>query len=111
MSRQLITKEILIVGDSNVQRHLVHSGKYYFQQSDCKVARNLEEFATAITSISAEKYKMVIFAMLTNIVVTAGNTSPGPLASRLISIEACLKSLIETIRSVYQNFSSHNFFF
>jgi len=97
MARQLIAKEILIIGDSNVQRHLVHSGKYYYQQSDCEVARNLEEFTTGVQSITKDKYKFVIFAMLTNSVINAGNSSQGPLAIWLNAIKACLKSLIKQI--------------
>jgi hypothetical protein len=83
MSRQLIAKEVLILGDSNVQRHLLHSGKYYSQQSDCEVSRNVSEFTTVLNTIPQNKYKLVIFAMLTNIVVDAGQSAPGSLLTRL----------------------------
>jgi hypothetical protein len=98
MARQLMAKEVLIYGDSNVQRHLLHSGKYYFQQSDCEVSRNVHEFTSALQTLPQEKYKLVVFAMLTNIVIDAGQSAPGNLFTRLGNIENCVKALVKTIR-------------
>ncbi len=34
MSRQLQAKQFIIIGDSNVEQNLLHSGRLYFEQSD-----------------------------------------------------------------------------
>ncbi len=95
---QQFTKEILIIGDSNIERNILHTGQVYSQLCDSVPARNLEEFATALKQLLPDKYRMVIFAMLTNIVVHAGGAAPTPdLQTRLLCIEACLKPLIRTI--------------
>jgi hypothetical protein len=95
---QQFTKDILILGDSNVERNILHIGHLYSQLSDSVPARNLEEFSTALTHLPTDKYRIVIFAMLTNIVVGAGNSSPSTdLPTRLRCIEACLKSLFQLI--------------
>jgi hypothetical protein len=99
MARSLTAKQFLIVGDSNVERNLLHAGRLYSELADSVPARNLDELATALRALQPNKYKVVIFAMLTNIVITAGNSSPKPdLDSRLLSIEACLKPLIKDLR-------------
>jgi hypothetical protein len=92
------TKDILIIGDSNVERNLLHTGQLYSELCESVPARNLEEFSQALKCLVPDRYKKVIFAMLTNIVVNAGNSSPTQDSQlRLNSIEACLKSLFRTI--------------
>jgi hypothetical protein len=82
-----------------VERNLLHAGCLYSELADSVPARNLDELATALRGLQPNKYKVVIFAMLTNIVITAGNSSPKPdLDSRLLSIEACLKPLVRNLR-------------
>jgi len=99
MSRQLIAKEILLVGDSNVQRNLLSAGRLYSDLCENGLARNISEFAEAVKLIQRDKYKLVIFAMLTNIMVDAGNTSASPsLDARLATIKPYLEALIKDIR-------------
>jgi hypothetical protein len=40
-------KEILIIGDSNVEKNLIHTGRLYSQQCESVPASNLDEFAEA----------------------------------------------------------------
>jgi hypothetical protein len=99
MSRQLQTsKELLIIGDSNVERNLIHTGRLYCLQSESLPARNLAEFHQVLSQLQPNKYKIVIFAMLTNIIISAGNSvSVNQTAARLLTIEACVKKLIRSI--------------
>jgi hypothetical protein len=99
MSRQAqISKDLLLIGDSNVERNLLHTGRLYCQQSESVLARNISELNEALKNLPQNKYKIIIFAMLTNIVITAGNTAPANTAeARLLVIEACLKDLIRTL--------------
>jgi hypothetical protein len=99
MSRQLnANKELLILGDSNVERNLLHTGRLYCQLAESVPARNISELSTAVVQIQPSKHKVVVLAMLTNIIITAGNAvatlDPAP---RLIAVEACLKSLFKDL--------------
>jgi hypothetical protein len=97
MSRQPVTKDLLIIGDSNVERNILHTGRLYSQLCASVPARNLNEFSMALNSFKAEKYTMVVLAMLTNIVIAAGSLKTKDVPARLLSIEACLKTLFLTI--------------
>ena len=99
MSRQLqANKELLIIGDSNVERNLLHTGRLYCQWAESVPARNLSELGKAVNLIQPSKHKVVVFAMVTNLVVSAGNSvSTLDPSVRLIAIEACLKSLFRDI--------------
>ncbi len=99
MSRQVgARKEILIVGDSNIERNLLHTGRLYCEHAESVAARNIVEFNNALSQIQADKYKVVVFAMMTNLVVSAGDSVPSlSLAPRLTAVETCLKSVIRTI--------------
>jgi hypothetical protein len=99
MARQLqANKELLIIGDSNIERNILHTGRLYCQLAESVPARNLVELGTAVSLIQPNKHKVVVFAMLTNIVVNAGNTvSTMDSAARLIAVEACLKNLFRDL--------------
>jgi hypothetical protein len=99
MARQLqASKELLLIGDSNVERNLLHTGRLYCLQSESIPARNLSEFHQVLAHLQPNKYKIVVFAMLTNIVISAGNSvSANQPAARLLTIEACLKKLVRAI--------------
>jgi hypothetical protein len=99
MSRQLqANKELLIIGDSNVERNLLHTGRLYCEYAESVPARNLSELGKAVGLIQPSKHKAVVFAMMTNIVIHAGSSiaTLDP-STRLIAIEACLKSLFRDI--------------
>ncbi len=95
MARQLqANKELIIIGDSNIERNILHTGCLYCQLAESVPARNLIELGTAVSQIQPNKHKVVVFAMLTNIVVNTGNTvSTLDSSARLIAVEACLKTL------------------
>jgi hypothetical protein len=95
MSRQLqAKKELLIIGDSNVERNILHTGRLYCQLAESVPARNISELSKAVTQIQPSKHKAVVFAMLTKLIVSAGNSlATLDTSARLISVEACLKNL------------------
>ena len=97
MSRQVISKDVLIVGDSNIRRYLYRSGGAYSQACDCGLARNLTEFGDTLKLIESDKYRIVIFAMMTNIVIDAGSAGHDH-SSRYDAIEECLSPLLENLR-------------
>jgi hypothetical protein len=90
-------KNILIIGDSNIRRNLARSGRYYSQSAEIGSARNLAEFTEAVKMIEPEKYKIVIFAMITNVAIDAGNPCLDNQA-RLQAISDCLGPLFIDIR-------------
>jgi hypothetical protein len=97
MSRQIHARDILIIGDSNVRRNLARSGRHYSQSADIGSARNLSEFAEAVKLIQPDKYRIVVFAMLTNIVVDAGSPVLDP-SARVQAISDSLGPLFQDIR-------------
>jgi hypothetical protein len=98
MARQLqVSKELLIFGDSNVERNLLQTGHFYSQYADSIPARNLNEFANALQKAQIDRYKTVVFAMFTNLVASAGSTTTQDLTSRLSAVGACLKSVLQSI--------------
>ncbi len=99
MARQLqANKELLIIGNSNIERNILHTGRLYCQLAESVPARNLQELSNAVSQIQPNKHKVVVFAMLTNLIVSAGNSistiDPSP---RLIAVESCLKALFKDI--------------
>jgi len=97
---QILAKDILIIGDSNVRRYLFRPGKHYAQCSDFGVARNNTELAEALKLIVTDKYRIVIFAMLTNLVVDAGFASGvGPdQTTRLNDISESTSNLLQELK-------------
>ncbi len=45
------------------------------QVSDCELSINLEEYSEAIKMLEPDKFKLVIFAVMTNIVTKASDES------------------------------------
>jgi hypothetical protein len=74
MSRQVLSRDILILGDSNIRRYLYRSGGAYAQTCDFGMARSLTEFGTSLKMVESPNYRIMVFAMLTNIVIDAGST-------------------------------------
>jgi hypothetical protein len=95
MARQLqAKKELLLLGDSNVERNILHTGRLYCQMAESVPARNITELSNAVNQIQPAKHKVVVLAVLTNIIVNSGNAiaTLDP-SARLIAMEACLKGL------------------
>ncbi len=95
MARQLqAKKELLLLGDSNVEQNILHMGRLYCQLAESIPARNISELSNAVNQIQPNRHKVVVLAMLTNIVINAGNSiaTLDP-SARVIAVEACLKSL------------------
>ncbi len=97
MAHQVMSKDVLIIGDSNIRRYLYRSGGAYSQACHCGLARNLTEFGDTLSLLESDGYKIVIFAMMTNIVIDAGS-SGNDLHSRLELIGECVSPLLENLR-------------
>jgi hypothetical protein len=99
MSRQLqAKKELLIIGDSNIERNILHTGRLYCELEESVPSRNLQELGMAVGHIQPNKHKVVVFAMLTKLVINAGSAvSALDIPPRLVAVEACLKSLFRDI--------------
>ncbi len=99
MAHQLqANKELLIIGDSNIERNILHTGRLYCQPAESVPSRNLHELSRAVGQILPNRHKVVVFAMLTNLVINAGSAvSALDIPPRLITVEACLKSLFKDI--------------
>jgi hypothetical protein len=94
---QLIAKDLLIIGDSNIRRYLYRSGGAYSQACDCGISRNLTEFGNSLKMIESKNYRIVIFAMMTNIVIDAGSAGHDQ-SSRLELIGECTSPLLENLQ-------------
>jgi hypothetical protein len=83
-----------LLGDSNVERNILHTGRLYCQMAESVPARNITELSNAVNQIQPAEHKVVVLAMLTNIIVNSGNAiaTLDP-SARLIAVEACLKGL------------------
>ncbi len=83
-----------MLGDSNVERNILHTGRLYCQMAESVPARNITELSNAVNQIQPAEHKVVVLAMLTNIIVNSGNAiaTLDP-SARLIAVEACLKGL------------------
>ena len=115
MSRQVVERDVLILGDSNVRCYLGRCGGAYTQACDCGLARNMSEFGNHLKMVDATNYRIVIFAMMTNILIDAGSEGHDH-QSRIHAMDECLSPLIENLRFVYNrcfpdfdisNFSYH----
>ena len=96
---QPVPKDILIFGDSNISRYLHRSGHQYSESAEVVTSRNLEEFIASADRLKVEDsdFKTVVFAMMTNIVISAGSTA-NCLTSRIRAIEDCLEPLVRSFR-------------
>jgi hypothetical protein len=103
MSRQVIERDVLILGDSNVRRYLGRCGGAYTQACDCGLARNMSEFGNHLKMVDATNYRIVIFAMMTNILIDAGSEGNDH-HSRIHAMDECLSPLIENLRFVFNSF-------
>ncbi len=97
MSQQVNARNLLILGDSNVRRYLYRSGGTYSQTCDCGVVRNMTEFGNTLRMVEATNYRIIIFAMMTNIIIDAGSVGHDH-TTRLNAIEECLSPLLENLR-------------
>jgi hypothetical protein len=99
MSRQVLARDLLILGDSNIRRYLYRSGGAYAQTCDCGMARSMSEFGSSLKMVEATNYRIIVFAMMTNIVIDAGSTGNDH-ATRIDAIEECLSPLLENLRFI-----------
>jgi hypothetical protein len=99
MARQVISRDVLILGDSNIRRYLYRCGGAYSEACDCGMARSLSEFGQNLKMVDNPSYRIVVFAMFTNIVIDAGSVGHDH-QTRLEAIDECISPLIENLRFV-----------
>jgi hypothetical protein len=97
MAQQVISRDVLILGDSNIRRYLNRCGGAYTLACDCGMARSMTEFGNSLKMVEAPNYRIVIFAMMTNIIIDAGSEGHDH-QSRIDAIDECLSPLIENLR-------------
>jgi hypothetical protein len=97
MSQQVQSRNLLILGDSNVRRYLYRAGGAYSLACDCGMARNMSEFGSSLKMVESSHYRIIIFAMMTNIVIDAGSAGHDH-TTRMDAIEECISPLIENLR-------------
>jgi len=97
MSQQVVARDLLILSDSNIRRYLYRAGGAYSQTCDCGMARSLTEFGSSLKMVDSTNYRIVVFAMLTNIVIDAGSSGNDHF-TRMNAIEECLSPLLENLR-------------
>jgi len=89
-----MSKDVLIIGDSNVTRNYTRLG-LQVQNVSVVQARNQSEVADALGSIQSS-FKIVVFACLTNLIIASGEAgSNNP--ERITSISEQLHTLLPTI--------------
>jgi len=88
-------KDFLIIGDSNVQRFYTRMG-LTAQSLDFIRACNVEEVKKSFDSIR-NTYKFIVFAFLTNLIVTAGEDGAGP-TERLSAIESLFNEILPAVK-------------
>ena len=71
-----MSREVLLIGDSNVRRFYSKLGNQV-KNLDFVQARSTEELAIALQSVQVT-YKFVIFAFITNLIITAGEEGCQP---------------------------------
>ena len=93
--RMSSTRDYLIVGDSNVRRFHSRLG-LQSHNLDFVQARSMEEAITAVNSV-LPTYKFVIFAFITNLIVSAGDECANPV-DRLASVDELFNTLLQLLR-------------
>lgn len=92
-----MSRILLLIGDSNVRRWHLNLGEPYLPVFDFAPAHNSEELAAALEQVSPT-YQMVVFAGLTNIIVSAGSEATGGRMDRLAAIGAAIKKTLISLR-------------
>ena len=90
-----MSKEFLVLGDSNVRRYYIKLGTQV-KNLEFVQARNLEEAETSLQSINVG-YKFIVFAFITNLIVTAGEEASSA-QGRLNAIQDVFDSLLTLIK-------------
>ena len=90
-----MSREMLIIGDSNVRRFYPRLGSQT-KSLDFVQARSMEELTTALGSV-AQTFKIIVFACLTNLIVSAGEEAANP-TDRLTALEDLFNELAQMFR-------------
>lgn len=96
-----MAKILLLIGDSNVGRWHLRLGEPYMPVMDFAPAHNSEELANALQQIRPT-YQMVVFASLTNIIVSTGSEATGGRIARLEAIETVIKNTLLMLRYFFK---------
>ena len=90
-----MSREVLILGDSNVRRFYNKLGRQV-KTLDFVQARDLDEVTTGLQSVNSS-YRIVVFAFVTNLIISAGEAGQHP-SDRLNAITELFNSLLVLLR-------------
>jgi len=91
-----MAKDFLLIGDSNVTRNYTRLG-YQAQNVTVVSAKNQSEVEQAVKEAIKASYKIIVFACLTNIIISSGESGSND-ADRLTSISDVLNTFIMLLR-------------
>ena len=92
-----MSREVLIIGDSNVRRFYNKLGRQV-KQLEFIQDRNLEEASAAFELVKPD-YKFVVFAFVTNLIINAGEEAQNAV-DRVNSISEMFDNLLGIMRRV-----------
>ena len=92
------TRDLLILGDSNVKRFYTRIGLTQAQTLDFVQARNMTEVSTALGAFKTT-YKIVVLAFITNLIIDSGDAAVNDV-DRMSCIEETFNTVIPMIRYV-----------
>lgn len=95
-----MSRILLLLGDSNVRRWHLNLGEPYLPVMDFVPSHNSEELSAALEQVRPS-YQMVVFAGLTNIIVSAGSEATGGQIARLEAIQTAIRTTLTAIRCVF----------
>ena len=96
MASQLLAREYLVLGDSNVSRFYTKIGMSIAQNLDFIPARNVEEVTNGLKAIQ-RSYKFVIFAFWSNLISFAGDGASNDV-DRMSSVDDMFNAIVPLIR-------------
>lgn len=91
-----MSRLLLLLGDSNVGRWVPHLGTPYLPIFNYLPVHNSTELGSALSQVQSS-YQMVVFAGLTNILVSATAGAPNDRFIRLEKLETAIRETLITL--------------
>lgn len=91
-----MSKILLLLGDSNVSRWIPHLGAPYLPILDYHPIMKADDLGSALAQVKPS-YQMVVFAGLTNILVSSVAGAPNDRFTRLGRLEAAIRETLTSI--------------
>jgi len=91
-----MVKDFLLIGDSNVTRNYTRLG-YQVANVTVVSAKNMTEVKQAVSEAINESFKLIVFACITNLIVSAGEGGVST-QEKLNSINEVINTFVVLIR-------------